>query len=273
MRKPVRRRAPMRRRRGRKMALKRAITNKNQNTFSTACRWEAGVSAISGSGPVQNYVYGSGSALAGAYSLASTREYQVYSKIFDQFRVTGVTLKYIPRANVQSVSEVNVQSASSGFPTTQVIYSSWDEDGAIPSSVGAIQTMRSTRKHSLLRTWKRSFRYTYKDNSWLDTDTQYDVTPALSNWKSKGLYGNFGFYGENVPFSPGAVGSPVVAQMEVIYHVVFRGQRLINVSLDESGQILLGNPEPEMKEQSGFEVHTVLKPLSDTNECDLDIVT
>jgi len=258
-------------RKGRKMLRKKAISNMNANTFSTACRWNAGTIAMTGTGPVANYIYGSGSALSGVWSVKQTREFAVYSKIFDQYRVTGVTLRYYPRGNVESISEANVQNASAGFPSSQYIFSSFDIDSPLPSNINAIQTLRSTRKHNLLKSWTRSFRYTYKDNSWLDTDLSYDTSPPVSNWVAKGLYGNFGFYAENVPYAPGS-GSPVVAQVEVIYHVVFRGQRLVNVSQTEDGNITIGNPEPDMKPQSDFVVQSGLKPVDDVNECDLEPV-
>lgn len=259
--------------RRRKFGLKKALTNMNQNSFSTACRWEAGIGIVPGEGSVSNYVYFSSSALQGVCAVKNTREFAVYSKLFDQFRITGVSLKFIPRASVQSVSEVNAQIvATPSIPSTQIAYSSWDQDSAIPSSVAAIQTMRSTRKHDMLKTWKRSFRYTYKDNSWLDTGLTYDVVPGVSNWVSKGLYGNFGFYGENLPFVPGD-GAPIIGQVEIIYHVVFRGQRLVNVSETEDGLVTLGNPEPTMKPLSTLDVQTKLKDVADDNECDLVVPT
>lgn len=265
---PIRKRMPRRRfRKGaRKMALKRAITNKNQNTFSTACKWNAGITITpgpGGSGPT-NYLYFTSSALTGTASLQYTREHVLFSKIYDQYRVTGVTMKFIPAFNV-----ANIADALEFGQESQVLYSSWDMDSALPSSSAAIQTLRSTRKHNIRRPFKRTFRYTYKDNSWLDTGSTYDVAPPVSNWVSKGLYGNFGFYGENLPYP--TTEAITVGQIEVIYHVVYRGQRLVNVSQDESGQILLGNPEPTMKPTSDLVVTTTLKPLADDNECDLDV--
>lgn len=256
-------------RRNAKKALKKRVSNMNANSFSTRAVWNAGLTLTAGNvgTPVLNYVYGSGSALQGVWSVQQTREYAVYSKLFDQFRVTGVTLRYIPRANVQSINEAVAQNQANLNAYNNTIYSSYDVDSAIPSSLQPIQTMRSTRKHSFMKKWSRSFRYTYKDNTWLDTDLDYSGT-KLSNFLAKGLYANFGFYGENLAVSP-ANSPPTIAQLEVIYHIVFRGQRLVNVSQDESGNIVLGTPEPDMKPLSEFTLLSGLKSNDDINECDL----
>lgn len=256
--KQMRRRVP---RRAPKMALKRAITNKNQNTFSTSARWNASIQMTAGpgvSGP-STFLYFTTSALDGVAQLAFTREHVVYSKLFDQYRVTGVTMRFIPSVNMTTLSTSAV--TSQGF-----IYSSWDQDNAIPSSLQPIQTLRSTRKHDFRRKIARSFRYTYKDNSWLDTDTDYGST-RLSNWISKGLYGNFGLYAENLPYAA----TDLAGSIEIVYHVVYRGQRIVNVSQTEEGLVTLGNPEADVKPVSTLIVHSGLKDLADDNELD-DVV-
>lgn len=266
MKKPMRRR---RARKGRKMALKRAITNKNQNTFSTACRWNASIQVTpgpGGSGP-QTFLYFTTSALDGVAQLAYTREHVVYSKLFDQYRITGVTMRFIPQfTQTMLVDQASVPTGLIG----NFIYSSWDQDNAIPSSLQPIQTLRSTRKHDFRRKIARSFRYTYKDNSWLDTDTDYNST-RLSNWISKGLYGNFGVYAENLPYDPADPTNGVAGSIEVVYHVVYRGQRIVNVSQTEGGLVTLGNPEADVKPVSTLIVHSGLKDPADDNELD-DVV-
>lgn len=262
MKKGMKKTAPRRqyRRKAGKARVGRAIANKNSNTFKTTCKWNA-TSTLTGGVTVDNYVYIDACALQGVASVPQTREYSVYSKLFDQYRVTGVTLKVVPRA---TTSDVVLEASTPVDASNQFVYSAFDIDSPIPSSILAIQTMRSCRKHSTLKPIVRTFKYKYGDNSWLDTATDYGSGAPVSNWLSKGLYAHFGLYGENMYANT----STPWATIEILYHVVFRGQRLVNVSQDESGQIVLGNPEAEMKVPSSLTVLSGLKPLADSNELD-----
>lgn len=259
-----RRRVP---RKGRKMALKRAVTNKNGNTFSTAARWNAVIASTPGPGSPgpESYVYFSASALQGTSAIKYTREHAVYSKLFDQFRITGVTMRFIPKVSMTTLTDEFTTTANQ-----VTMFSAWDQDGPLPSASAPIQTMRSCRKHDFRRKFSRTFRYTYKDNSWLDTGSDYEST-QVSNWVSKGLYGNYGFYGENLPIDPGSPDNGVIGTIEVLYHVVYRGQRLVNISETEDGLIQLGNPDAPVKPQSALTVLSGFKPIDDDNELD-DVV-
>lgn len=207
---------------------------------------------------VTNYSYFDVCALTGNTSALLTREYQVYSKLFDQFRITGVTLNIKPRMNVQTLTDSYVPHPGD----SQTVFSAFDVDSPIPSNLAAIQTMKSARKHSILKQFTRTFKYKYNDNSWLDTSGNYST--VLSNWLSKGLYAHFGLYGENMLFSS----NTPWCEFQLIYHFVFRGPKAMNVSKDDLGNIILGEPEPEMKPLSSIELTTVLKPISDDNEAD-----
>lgn len=253
-RRQYRRKAPMYRRKG------RAVANTNSNSFKTACKWNA-VQTVSSGVTVDNYIYFDTSALVGVANVATTREYSVYSKLFDQFRITGVTMKIVPRA---TTADVVLQASSPVDASNQFVYSAFDVDSSIPSNIQAIQTMRSVRKHSTLKPIVRTFKYKYGDNSWLDTATDYTSGLPLSNWLSKGLYAHFGIYGENLYVNA----ATPWATIEIIYHVVFRGQRLVNVSQTEDGLITLGNPEATMKEISPITSLSGLKPVADENELD-----
>lgn len=260
MKKQAQGRVPRAPRRFQKTRLAKSVANTNSNTFKTTCKWNATSTLTSGI-TVGNYVYIDSCALQGVAAVAQTREFSVYSKLFDQYRVTGVTMRIVPRA---STSDVTLSASTPVDESNQFVYSAFDVDSPIPSSILAIQTMRSCRKHSTLKPIVRTFKYKYGDNSWLDTATDYSSGTPVSNWLSKGLYAHFGIYGENVYANM----STPWATIELLYHVVFRGQRLVNVSQDEAGQVLLGNPEAEMKPPSSLTILTGFKPLADSNELD-----
>lgn len=262
MKKGMKKTAPRRqyRRKGAKARIARAVKNVNANTFKTTCRWNADVGVTSGV-TVSNYVYFDASALQGYARIGLTREYAIYSKLFDQFRVTGVTMRVVPRSNTQ---DLIIASTTPVTENGSYVFSAFDVDSVIPSNLNAIQTMRSARKHSILKPFTRVFRYKYGDSSWLDTATDYSSGTPLSNWLAKGLYAHFGFYSENLNLRT----DQPWATVEIQWHIVFRGQRLVNVSQDESGQIVLGNPEAEMKPLTEVSVLSGLKDIADSNELD-----
>lgn len=240
----------------------------NNNTFSTTCRWVADLYATTGV-TVDNYVSFDMTPLSGASAVYNTRDYTVWSKVFDQYRITSATVTFTSRANVFDIGSLASETVPYSEASTNYLFSAFDRDSAVPTNLQAIQTLRSCSKHNILKTFTRSYRFKYPNNTWIDTDSS---TPK-EIWKACGLEAHYGIYGENLPFpSAFLLQSNPIGSIQVVYHVVFRGQRLVNVGLDkENNQVVLGTPEPDMKVPSNVTVRSGMQNITTTpldNECD-----
>lgn len=249
-----------------KLAIGRAIANYNADTFKTTSTWIADVKTVSTDGGLTNYLYFDACALTGFASLANSQQFFLYKKIFDQYRVTGVTMSWKPKiTQLTGLDTTTVPELTPNFDN--IIWSAFDQDSPVPSSEKNIQVNRSCRRHKFTSAFKRSFRYKYPNGTWLDTSTNYqadaqgNVNPAI---KMTGLYAHYGFYAQNIPAPMGA--APVnVGQVQITYHLVFRGQSFNNVGYDpEVDVVVIGANEPPMRPLSDVTKHTTIQTVTVT---------
>lgn len=253
-----------------KKTSKKQITksNYNANTYKTTCHWIADVAPKQGL-LLTNYLYFDACAHGTAAAIEKTAEHTLYRKIFDQYRITGVKMTWKPKVNVASASEV-AGGALNDFQG--VVYSSYDVDSEIPSSIINLQTRRSTRQHRIFKAFSRTFKYKYPNGMWLDTNVDYTTNPSTP--RELGWLAHFGIYGEDLPELSGAITDKALGTVEITYSVVYRGQTITNAGYDADKDIVvLGNNEVPSKAQSDIVPHSGYQSVTVTGLANLNAAT
>lgn len=237
-----------RRQRNRKMKLMKGarLANYNAQGYKTTATWVADIKSTPNG--LTNYVYFDACALEGVANVMKTNQHLLFRKIFDQYRVTGVTMKFIPRVTTLTQEALVDPAITPGYQGE--VFSCFDIDSPIPSNLVGIQAHRSTRRHKITSKITRSFRYRYPNGMWLDSSTDYQ-SATLTNVKQQGLYAHFGLYAEQWPVDSANEVPLPVGRVEITYHIVYRGQAVTNLGIDETkGAVVITENEQPQKTPS-----------------------
>lgn len=171
---------------------------------------------------------------ANSANIANHPEFMAQSKLYDEFKVTSVTVKFRPFITVQSY--VNTLK-----PTDNLIYTVIDRDGgtivtAATNTVPALNTYDSCKSFAITKPWKRSM----KLKSWWTDCSAPNVTPGsnpnIQPWINAGAIQTLHVYVENLfitNMSP-------VGELIFEYNVQFRGKKPVAFSYEpNSGSVII----------------------------------
>ena len=170
------------------------------------------------------------------FNVGQSQEFAVYSKLYDEFQVNSVTVKYRP-----TVTDVppNILTAS----TTPLSYTFIDHDGYTPLALatgipGKILTYDSCKVGRIDKGWSRTMRV---NKSWWQ-DTGFPViNPSAQNgaaqpYQNAGCVQVLGFYTERLPYPVGTN----IGAVEITFKVRFRGKKPTTLSYHApSGTVMI----------------------------------
>lgn len=242
-----------------------ALANYNAAQFHTKATWVADVRATPIVDSLNNYVLFDNCAFGTASGIDKTNQHVLFKKIYDQFRIKAVKMKFYPRFNVSTVGDAAAADAQTQLTQPQYTAEMWtvyDRDSKIPSNLIDIQAHPSARRHRIGRTLTRSFKYRYPNGNWIDTNQDYNTTPPNLFLKEQGLYAHQGFYAQNYPAIMDE-SLPVVGRVEITYYVVYRGLVLTNIGIDaEKDIVVLSSNEVAQKDPSDVVPYTGVQSVS-----------
>jgi len=209
---------------------KRTAGKSNKDTFSLKCRTEATILPQQGVS-VSNYVYTTIPLFAQASDVGfyKNAQFQLYKKLYDQYRVNSVTMKIVPKANMlsQDMAQRDADFTTSG---TGLVHSVIDRDGPASMNVQTLVRYPSYRKHSVMKPFSRTYGIKWPTEVWLTTNEAYPDQLAIV--KQIGGLGGIYVYGEDLIEDRTEVFNEPWASLEVTYNIVFRGQISTNFGYD-----------------------------------------
>jgi len=170
---------------------------------------------------------------ANSTNVANHPEFAAQSKLYDEFKVSSVTVSFKPFMTVQSY--VNTLK-----PTDNQMYLAVDRDGgtiltAATNTVQALQAYDSVKAHAITKPWKR----TLKLKSWWCDCTVPNLIPgggASQPWINSGAIQTLHVYVENLfitNMSP-------VGEITYTYNVQFRGKKPVSFTYEpNSGSVVI----------------------------------
>lgn len=198
---------------------------------------------------VANYVYTTIPLFAKASGIGywTNAQFQLFRKLYDQYRVNSVTVKVLPKANMlsQDMAQRDADFTTNG---TGLIHSVIDRDGPASMNVQTLTRYPSYRKHSVMKPFSRTYSIKYPTEVWLTTNETDPDNLAIV--KQIGGLGGIYIYGEDLIEDRTEIFNEPYASIEVIYNVVFRGQISTGFGYDaETDTITLApltiNPLPQ----------------------------
>ena len=170
--------------------------------------------------------------------LLSTPEWALYRQMYDQCRVSSVTMKLIPRASMTEQSNlITLNDTSYLTAGKNVYYTVEDRDGYAPGSIPVLKKYASVKVHRNDKVMSRTYRVKYDGpNSWFDCQNPSDL-PEVQ--QALGLFGGMTVYGESFIERSGQILNSVWADLELTYQVSFRGKALVSIAVTEDGAVTL----------------------------------
>lgn len=226
---------------------KKRQVRKNQDTFFLKARVEGTIVPSQGV-LTANYVYWrvnlDPTQPTFGMSHLTNAEFNLYSKMYDRYRINGAKLTITPKGNVFDSARAQ-QDAAFMLSGSGVVHSVLDRDGPAPSNIAALTRYPSYRKHSVLKNFSRSYSVKYPTGVWIDCQSPATFPAA----KELGLTGGITVYGENFVEDNGEVFNEPWAECVVEYNIVFEGKTMGNLSFgtDPSGNVIevcLKNHDP-----------------------------
>jgi len=169
------------------------------------------------------------------YNITQSAEFLAQRNMYDEFKVTSMTVQYKPYATV-------------AFPNngtailTNQCYTCIDRDGQVPVSTSMSVPLKilaydSAKTHILQKAWSRTMKV---KGWWCDTGIPTSNPGTQSGnaqpWVNAGAVQTLTHYGENLPFGAGSV----LGQYTVIFRVEFRGKKPVSFSYHSaSGSVIL----------------------------------
>jgi len=208
-------------------------------------------SAPTGTTGVLNYCLGYVTALgpfgSNGSSFFNNADFIAQKSLYDEVCIKSYTIKFMP-----VVSQTNLYDQGYVVPTANQLilqpnlYTWFDRDAspltAVSSSlVNKLAQYDSFKRHNCFKPWSRTMKM---KPIWLACDgvaggshVSQEATIPLTQ---AGLLGNFGIYGQNLPWG-GAISAAneVYGQIQVSWNFAFRGKRPVSTSVDENGVITL----------------------------------
>jgi len=189
---------------------------------------------------VANYVYTTIPLFAQASDIGffKNAQFQLYKKLYDQYRVVSVSVRVKPKANV--LDQQNAQNEANTAHGDGLIHSVIDRDGPASMNVQTLTRYPSYKKHSVLKPFSRSYSVKWPSDTWLTTNETFPDSVALV--KQIGGLGGIYIYGENLLEDSGEVFNEPYASIEVLYKVIFRGQISTNFGYDPETDVITLSP-------------------------------
>lgn len=192
---------------------------------------------------VSNYVYGfwspAASYLTPAQSnpLFNSTEFNLYRNLYDQFRVSSITLKLIPRATQTESTQLAIQTETAAITQGKgVYYSVEDRDGMAPSSLQSLKKYSSVKVHKFTARLSRTYPVKYAPNQWFDCQDPAGLQEVV---RSVGLNGGITVYGESFPEVKNQIVNSTWADSEITYNLVFRGKAMVQLTTQPNGDVLV----------------------------------
>jgi len=234
---PRRRRAPrkqMRRKAGRKAA--KAIAANTKVDLKASYRVPYNFVATTGAS-VGTYAYSAYSPAHFNYSnlAAMSSEFTAQKQLFDEFCITGMTVKYTPMINVNNTSSTGGDAR---------IHTVVDRDGTVPVSTSVsvpnkLQAYDSYKEFNIYKRWSRSVRC---KSFWMDTGIA-SINPqaeagTAQPWVNAGLTQVLVLYAQYLP--PAAAPPYNLGTLTVVWNVKFRGKKTTAFGYDPvSGTVFM----------------------------------
>lgn len=222
-----------------KRKFKSGRSSSNSDTFSTTISGTLALTPSQGAG-TNNYLYGLVSMLnnaTGVLNLTTSKEFLMWRNLYDQFRVTLMKVKLIPKGNVVDLVNANLQQESGVLGNVTYgngrYYTAIDRDSGIPSDVDAIMRYSSHREHKVTSPATRFYYVKYPTGVWLDAQTS--TTNELR--ASLGLFGTVGWYAENLPEATSTLRNTPNFSLEVSWDVTFKGKAIPKLTALGSGGV------------------------------------
>lgn len=173
---------------------------------------------------VSNYIYaGYTMGPASASSLYDNAEFNLWTRIYDRFRVNRVHVTVTPKANVLGADAAQNDAALT-LSGSGVVHTVIDRDSIAPSSIAQLSRYPSYKKYSTLKKFKRSYGITYPKGVWLDC--QNAVPSVLQHGDALGALGGITMYAENFIEDAGEIFNEPWAEVIVEWDIVFQGKTI-----------------------------------------------
>lgn len=179
-------------------------------------------------------------------NLFSNPEFILQRYNFDEVKITGFTVKCKPVVTMVGIYDQN--SMGQQTQTDSIIHTWVDRDsstltGSSQNVVTKVKQYDSYKGFNCFKPWSRRVRV---EGLWMDTSAAVTVATSSAQGSvlqaTKGMLTTIGIYGQNLPF-PAVAQQESWAQVEIIWHVQFRGKRPVNLSLDPATGALTVLPE------------------------------
>jgi len=170
--------------------------------------------------------YGLGSTTA--FNIGQMGEWQARSSLYDEFKITSVTLKYKPYYTEMTY---NQQYSPLSAISTVDCYTAIDRDGfnAFSASLNIPSLLAqydSFQRKSMFKPWSR----TLKSSLWMNTSRAlYAPSSAPQHLINAGYIQELMVYVANIP---NITKDQAWGQITIEYHVCFRGKKPVSLSYD-----------------------------------------
>jgi len=213
---------------------KKARASKNLDTFFLKAKMTGVITPTQGA-TVSNFVYFSPQLLdpTNDWSVTKNAEFALYQSMYDQVRVNSIKVTFTPKANVFDAGNAQNDSAYT-LTGDGMLHTAIDRDGQIPFNLARVTRYPSYRKHSVLKTFSRTYTCKYPTGVWLDCQNLFEDTTLL---KRLGLTGGVGLYGENIVEDRLEIFNEPIGSIVLEYNCVFMGKTSGNLSIDDAGVI------------------------------------
>jgi len=221
---------------------KKAATKSNKDTYYLKAKVVAVVTPTQGT-TVSNYIswWVQLASLSTNVAVTQNSDFKLYSSMYDQVRINSVKVTFTPKANMldqrQAQNDALVNASGDGLVHTCI-----DRDDQPPASVARITRYPSYRKHSVLKTFSRTYSVKYPSDIWLDAQNPFADTTLLTRL---GLTGGIYLYAENLLEDNSEIVNEPWATCSIEYGCVFRGKTSANLSYDPmTGSVTLTPTQP-----------------------------
>jgi len=191
--------------------------------------------------------------------LFNAPEFTLFRNMYDQFRVTGLRLKLIPRIKTAEAGAL-VTGEGSGDLTygRGVAYTVEDRDGIAPLSIPSLKRYASVKTHSIFKTISRSYSVNYrKANLWFDCQDPAGIHDVA---RSLGVAGGITVYAESFPEPKNTIINDPWYDIEVSYYVTFKGRAMPSLKVDDNGTVSVGASFPTTELPVSAETNTDENP-------------
>lgn len=160
-------------------------------------------------------------------------EARLWRSMYDRFRIESVSIKIVPRANMQSSIGVGGGSQNNSLGMYYVVA---DRDSAFTGGLSQVRRLKSGKGFSQLKGCRRTYSVKYPKGLTFDTLSDYDIsttTPGvIDQMKMLGIYGGLTIYGENFPENVGRTFNQTWADMEITYKMRFYSYTIGTIQYD-----------------------------------------